>query len=207
MHRTRAAQGFRNLQQWRSRLDARRGAIAFSVLDQKGARGMRKANRPVVVLVERNSSDDDVMREARARAAALGAPLVLVHVAQLERDVSPWSLRWHRGVEPWQQMLGIEATVSYDLRLLARQWVGAATPVDVVVRFGDAVTELTALARARAARLVVAGSRPARWPLGQGRDRRLRRTLDAPLALVRSPRVSRWAEWLDPIPAEARWRP
>ena len=167
---------------------------------------MTGLDRPVVVLVERKASDEDVMREARARTAALGAPLVLVHVAQLGRDVSPWSLRWHRGVEPWQQMLGIEATVSYDLRTLARQWVGPATPVDVVVRFGDLVTELAAVAEARAARLVVACSRPARWPLGQGRDGRLRRALNGPLVLVKPARVSRWAEWLDPIPAEARWR-
>jgi hypothetical protein len=168
---------------------------------------MLDLNRPVVVLVERRDSDDDVMREARDQAAALGAPLVVVHVARLERDVSPWSLRWHRGVEPWQQMLGIEATVSYELRLLARQRVGPATSVDVVVRFGDPVTELAAVAEARSARLVVASSRPARWPLGRGRDGRLRRTLHTALALVSSPRVSRWVEWRDPIQPEARWRP
>lgn len=128
---------------------------------------MTELDRPVVVFVERKASDDDVMREARARTAALGAPLVLVHVAPLERDVSPWSLRWNRGVEPWQQMLGIEATVSYDLRLLARQWVGAATPVDVVVRFGHPVTELAAVAGAGGP----GSSSPAPGPLGGPSDR------------------------------------
>lgn len=162
---------------------------------------------PVVVLIERKASDNEVMREARARSAALGTPLLLVHVARLEQDIHPWSFRWHRGVEPWQRMLGIEATVSYDLGLLARQWVGPATPVEVAVRFGDPVTELLDLAGTRAARLVVASSRPARWGLGQGRDGRLRRALDGRLALVTPARASRWAQRLDASPAEARWRP
>jgi hypothetical protein len=42
---------------------------------------------------------------------------------------------------------------------------------------------------------------------GQGQDGPLRRALDGPLVLVRPAGASRWAEWLDPIPAEARWRP
>jgi methylglyoxal synthase len=39
-------------------------------------------------------------------------------------------------------MLGIEATVSCDLRLLARQWLGPVTAVDVVVRVGDPLRPL-----------------------------------------------------------------
>jgi hypothetical protein len=149
----------------------------------------------VVVLVERKASDEAVMREARTRTVGEAAPLVLVHVAPLAADVSPWGSYWQRPPEPWQRILGLEATVSYDLRLLAREWVGPATPVDVVVRFGDPVTELA-----------VARSQPARWPLGQGRDGRLRWAVNGPLALVRTPGESRWAGWLHPIPAEARWR-
>lgn len=168
---------------------------------------MRDPDRPVVVLIERRASDEDVMCEARARTVAEAAPIVLVHVAQLERDTMPWSQRWHRGVEPWQHMLGLEATISYELRQMARDWVGPATPVDVVVRFGDTVTELVAVAEARRARLVVARSRPPRWPFGQGRDGRLRWAVNGPLSLVKAPREASWAERVQPMPAAARWRP
>ena len=87
-------------------------------------------------------------------------------------------------LEPWQRMLGLEATVSYDLRLMARDWIGPATPVDVEVRFGDAVTELAAVADVRGARLVVARS-SGRWPLGRLGTRGLRRAHDRAAALVR----------------------
>jgi len=167
---------------------------------------VREQDRPVVVLIERKVSDEDVMREARARIVAEAAPLVLVHVAPLASDGPPRDARWQQPPEPWQRMLGLEATVSYDLRLLARDWVGPATPVDVVVRFGEAVTELAAVAEARGARLVVARSQPSRWLLGQGRDGRLRWAVNGPLLLVRVPGESRWAERLHPVPAAARWR-
>jgi nucleotide-binding universal stress UspA family protein len=158
----------------------------------------------VVVLIERGASDEHVMREARARISAYGAPLVLVHVARLEQDVRPWSLRWQRGVDTWQQMRGIERTVSDDLRILARQWVGPATRVDVVVRFGDPVAELAAVAEERGARLVVARSRRSRWRLGGGRDGRLRRALNGPLVLVRRVRVSQWVQGSYPPSARRR---
>jgi Universal stress protein family len=167
---------------------------------------MKTLDRPVVVLIERRASDEAVMREARARTVAEAAPLVLVHVAPLAADVPSRGSCWQRHPEPWQRMLGLEATVSYDLRLLAREWVGPATPVDVVVRFGDPVTELATVAEARGARLVIARSQPARWPLGHGRDGRLRWAVNGPLALVRTPGESRWAGRLHPIPADARWR-
>ena len=168
---------------------------------------MRDIDRPVVVLIERRLSDEAVMREARARVVAEAAPLVLVHVAPLVQDLTPWGFRAQRRVEPWQRMLGLEATVSYDLRLLAREWIGPATRVDVVVRFGDAVTELAAVADVRGARLIIARSQPARWPFGSGRDGHLRRAMTGPLALVRTPDESHWAGRFHSIPVEARWRP
>ena len=168
---------------------------------------MTDPNPPVVALIERRGWDDEVMREARARTAALAAPLLLVHVRRPVRDTAPWSLGWRRRVELWQRTAGIEATVRYDLRLFARQWIGPATPVDVVVRFGDPLTELVDVARAREARVVVAASRPLRWPPGWARDTRLRWALDRPLVLVRPTRASRWTAWLEPVPAEARRRP
>jgi Universal stress protein family len=167
---------------------------------------MREQDRPVVVLVERKASDEDVMREARARIVAEAAPLVLVHVAPLASDAPLQGSRWQQPPEPWQRMLGLEATVSYDLRLMARDWVGPATPVDIEVRFADAVTELAAVAEARGARLVVARSQPSRWLFGRDRDKRLRWAVNGPLRLVRVAGESRWAERLHPIPAAARWR-
>lgn len=167
---------------------------------------MREQDRPVVVLVERKTSDEDVMREARARIVAEAAPLVLVHVAPLEWNGSSEGSRWQRPPEPWQRVLGLEATVSYDLRLMARDWLGPATAVDVEVRFGDAVTELAAVAEARGARLVVARSQTRRWLFGRDRDARLRWAVNGPLRLVRVAGESRWAERLHPIPAAARWR-
>jgi hypothetical protein len=168
---------------------------------------MREQDRPVVVLVERKASDEDVMREARARIVAEAAPLVLVHVAPLTPDGSPQDSRRQRPPEPWQRILGLEATVSYDLRLMARDWVGPATLVDVEVRFGDAVTELAAVAEARGARLVVARSQPGRWLLGRDRDERLRWAVNGPLLLVRAAGESRRAARLHPAPALGRWRP
>jgi nucleotide-binding universal stress UspA family protein len=167
---------------------------------------MREQDRPAVVLIERKPSDGDVMREARTWSVAEAAPLVLVHVAPLESNATPPPSRWQRPFEPWQRILGLEATVRHDLHLMARDWVGPATPVDVVVRFGDPVTELAAVAEARGARLVVARSQPARWPLGQGRDGRLRWAVNGPLLLVRAAREPRWAERLYPMPVAARWR-
>ncbi|HEX2482225.1 MAG TPA: universal stress protein [Methylomirabilota bacterium] len=169
-------------------------------------RDTRELDRPVVVLIERRVSDEDVMREACARTVAEAAPFVLVHVAPLPGDVPRWVSRGQQHPEPWQRMLGLEATVRYDLERLAREWVGLATPVDVVVRFGDPVTEIAAVAEDRGARLVVARSQPACWPLGQGRDGRLRWAVNGPLALVRAAGETRWVERLHPIPAEARWR-
>ena len=61
------------------------GAIAFSELEGTGA--MTEPDRPVVVLVERRTSDDDVMREARARTAALDASLVLAGPHRVDRLV------------------------------------------------------------------------------------------------------------------------
>jgi Universal stress protein family len=168
---------------------------------------MREQDRPVVVLVERRTSDEDVMREARARIVAEAAPLVLVHVAPLASDSAPESLRWQQPPEPWQRMLGLEATFRYELRQMARDWVGPATAVDVEVRFGDAVTELAAVAETRGARLVIARSQPSRWLLGWNRDERLRWAVNGPLLLVRVASESRRAARLHPAPAAGRWRP
>ncbi len=167
---------------------------------------MREQDRPVVVLVERKASDEDVMREARARIVMEAAPLVLVHVAPLASAGSLRDSRWQRPPEPWQRILGLEAMVTYDLRLMARDWLGPATRVDVEVRFGEPVTELAAVAEARGARLVVARAQPSRWLFGGGRDARLRWAVNGPLVLVKAGRESRRAERLNPIPAAARWR-
>ena len=168
---------------------------------------MREQDRPVVVLVERKTTDEDVMREARARIVVEAAPLVLVHVAPLASDRTPQGSRWQRPPEPWQRILGLEATVSYDLRLMAREWVGPATRVDVEVRFGDAVTELAAVAETRGARLVVARSQRGRWLLGWDRDERLRWAVNGPLLLVRAASESGRAARLNPVPAAGWWRP
>jgi hypothetical protein len=87
-------------------------------------------------------------------------------------------------------MRGLEATVRYDLRRLASEWVGPAKRVDVVVRFGDPVTELTA-AQEVGAGLVVAGSQRRRWLVGWDRDQRLRRAVNGPRVLVGAERASR----------------
>ena len=145
---------------------------------------MREQDRPIVVLIERIASDEAVMREARARIVASAAPLVLVHVAPLAKPYPTYGARWPRPPEPWQRMVGLEATVRYDLRRLASEWVGPATRVDVVVRFGDSVTELAAIAEEVGAELVVAGSERRRWLLGWGRDERLRWAVNGPLLLV-----------------------
>ena len=89
---------------------------------------------------------------------------------------------------------------------MARDWVGPATPVDVEVRFGDAVTELATVAEARGARLVVARSQPARWLLGRDRDESLRWAVNGPLLLVRATSESRRVAWLRPVLAAGRWR-
>ena len=141
-----------------ARASTRRSAIA--VFDVGRERVMREQDRPVVVLVERKASDEDVMREARARIVMEAAPLVLVHVAPLASAGSLQDSRWQRPPEPWQRILGLEAMVTYDLRLMARDWLGPATRVDVEVRFGEPVTELAAVAEARGARLVVARAQP-----------------------------------------------
>jgi hypothetical protein len=168
---------------------------------------MRDMDRPVVALIERRSSDEQVMREARAHTVAAAAPLVLVHVAPLPREVPPGGSRWRRHLEPWQRMQGLEATIRYDLRELAGEWVGPATRVGVVVRFGDPVTELASVAEHLGARLVVAGSERRLWTLGWDRDERLRWAVNGPLQLVgvsaSAGRVARIA----PVPAAARWRP
>jgi nucleotide-binding universal stress UspA family protein len=168
---------------------------------------MKEQDRPIVVLIERDASNETVMREARTRIVATAAPLVLVHVAPLAGDSPVRESRWRRPPEPWQRMLGLEATVSYDLRRMAEDWVGPATPVDVVVRFGDAVTELAAVAEARRAQLVVARSQPNRWLLGRGRDQQLRWAVNGPLLLVRTERGLRRIGGAHSVPVTSRSRP
>ena len=116
---------------------------------------MKEQDRPVVVLVERKDSDEDVMREgARPDRGGGGAGSCWSTSRRSNRTPRRGTRGWQRPPEPWQRMLGLEATVSYDLRLMAQDWVGPATPVDVEVRFGDAVSELAAVAEA---------PRPASW--------------------------------------------
>lgn len=168
---------------------------------------MRDIDRPVVALIERRSSDEHVMREARAHTVAAGAPLVLVYVAPLPGDVPAGGSRWRRHLEPWQRMQGLEATVRHDLRDLASEWVGPATRVDVVVRFGDPVVELADIAEAAGARVVVAGSKRRRWLPGWDRDERLRWAVNGPLELVGARGARGRATRVTHVPAAAPWRP
>ena len=168
---------------------------------------MTEQNRLIVVLIERIASDEAVIREARAHIVAGAAPLVLVHVAPLAGDSPSRGSRWLRPPEPWQRMLGLEATVRYDLRRLASEWIGPATRVDVVVRFGDPVTEVAAVVQEVGAALVVAGAQRRRWLVGWDRDQRLRRAVNGPLTLVGAERASRRIGEAHSLTATNRSRP
>ena len=147
------------------------------------------------------------MREARtrivadSRAARAGSTSL-----PARRRLPVWESRWRRPPEPWQRMLGLEATVSYDLRRMAEDWVGPATPVDVPWSASDAVTELAAVARLGGA----AGRRPLAaepWLLGRGRDQQLRWAVNGPLLLVRTERGLRRIGGAHSVPVTSRSRP
>jgi nucleotide-binding universal stress UspA family protein len=133
----------------------------------------------ILALVDLTADDAPVVAAARALARALAGPsratIALLHVAP------PVSRRRRAS---WARMEAIEAAARATLHRWAARLSRRGFYVQTAVRFGDPVEQVAKTAIAVGATAVVAASRPAGWRWWQGRDRRLRQTLDIPVSLV-----------------------
>lgn len=132
----------------------------------------------ILALVDLTADDGQVVDVAGALAGAHRATVVLLHVAR----------PFPRGRRAWRAMGDIEAAAQRAMRRLAGRWLSRSLLVQISVRFGDATEQVAKAMMAVGAMVVVAASRPGRWPRRRDRDQRLRQHLDVPVILVRGHR-------------------
>lgn len=152
-------------------------------VEARGDVAMTTANPAALVLIDRASDDELVVRQAAALTGSTSTPIALLHVAPLPEHSRPRGAPMHPRIEPWEQIATTERAALEHLRELAARHLGHR-PVQVLVRFGDVPEEVARVAECTRAALVVAASRPAHGFLGHSRDEQLVAAVERPVALV-----------------------